>query len=135
MPVNELLREFLLETNFCEYVLNMSGGEQRVININFLLKVAGYFEEENYKGVYEFINYIENYDDKTASILSPKKMPDNLNSVTITTIHKSKGLEYPVVILANSGKKFNLSMAYNIEFHNNLGFAFNCITEDMLSLK
>ena len=132
---SEMIKLILAESNFYEYVGAMSGGEQRQTNINYLLKCAADFESESFKGIYAFIKYIDNYDDKTASMISPKKLPDNVDSVTITTIHKSKGLEYPVVILPKTGTRFLLSSKSKIETHNSFGFAFDCVSKERVKYK
>ena len=131
----EMIKLILADSNFYEYAGAMSGGEQRQTNINYLLKCARDFEADSFKGIYAFIGYIDNYDDKIASMISPKKLPDNVNSVTVTTIHKSKGLEYPIVIIPKTGTKFNLSSKSKIETHNSFGFAFDCVSKERIKYK
>ncbi len=131
----EMIKQILADSNFYEYAGAMSGGLQRQSNINYLLKCAKDFEADSFKGIYAFLNYIDNYDDKIASMISPKKLPDNADSVTITTIHKSKGLEYPVVILPKASTKFNLSSKSKIETHNRFGFALDCVSDRHIKYK
>ncbi len=130
-----LIQQILTDSNFYEYAGAMTGGMQRQSNINYLLKCAKDFEADSFKGIYAFLNYIDNYDDKIASMISPKKLPDNNDSVTITTIHKSKGLEYPVVILPKTSTKFNLASKSKIETHNRFGFAFDCVSDKHIKYK
>lgn len=104
LSVPDLLTAFLAETGFSEYMEALSGGEQRLANIrHFQFLAAQNFPGSETGGLYAFLNYLEKHRDFKSGLTSPKILPENTQMVQISTIHKSKGLEYPVVILAGTG--------------------------------
>ncbi len=108
LSINELLSYIYEDSNYYNYIGLLENGNIRQANLYSLLEKAVSFEETNLHGLFNFITYINKFklvsDEGKASILSK-----NENVVKIMTIHKSKGLEFPVVFLANLYKKFNKS--------------------------
>ncbi|MFI3209029.1 MAG: 3'-5' exonuclease, partial [Eubacteriales bacterium] len=103
----ELIWDILLETHYREYVYAMPGGEQRRANVDMLLEKATTFEGTSYKGVFHFIRYIEQLQ-KYQVEYGEANMVDELDdAVRIMSIHKSKGLEFPIVFVIGMGKEFN----------------------------
>ncbi len=106
--INELLFYIYEDSNYYNYLGLLENGSIRQANLYNLLEKALSFEETNLQGLFNFITYINKFklisDDGKASILSK-----NENVVKIMTIHKSKGLEFPVVFLSNLSKIFNTS--------------------------
>lgn len=105
--IRELIWDILNETGYYEYVTAMPHGNIRQANIYKLIEKASAYETTSYQGLFDFLRYIERVriaeqDFGEASVLGSS---DNL--VQIMTIHKSKGLEFPVVIVGNCGKQFN----------------------------
>jgi len=127
--VNHRLHELLNETykmfNVIPVLSALKGGKKRIKNILQMVNHANKFEEENAKSLHEFIVYLEGVILNKGSLegVNPLSEGDN---VLITTIHKSKGLEYPVVILSETGKNFNFSdVRSDVMINDELGFACN----------
>lgn len=104
--VPELLETLYERTAYPDYMRVKPAGEQRIANLSMLVEKAKRFEESSYSGIFDFIRYIERlqkYDMDTgeAQIVSGE------NAVRLMSIHKSKGLEAPVVIVAGLSKQFN----------------------------
>ena len=108
-------------------------GKQKCANLDSLVELARNFEKEERSSLYEFINYIENMKERKAKGSdTPKLLGEGENVVRILTIHKSKGLEYPIVILANSSKKYNLSDANSdMLFDKDLGIGIDIYNEEL----
>lgn len=84
-------------------------GKQKCANLDSLVEIAKNFEKEEKSSIYQFINYIESMKTrKTKGGDSPKLIGEGENVVRILTIHKSKGLEYPIVLVADTSKKYNI---------------------------
>lgn len=107
------------------YLENM--GKQKCANLDSLVEMARKFEREEKSSLYQFINYIEIMKDKKSKEAdSPKLIGEGENVVRILTIHKSKGLEYPVVFIANASKKYNIKDVSNeLVFDKKLGIGFD----------
>lgn len=105
MNVHELIRKIYELTDYESYVMFMKGGELRRRNLIMLIEKAKSFETTSYKGLSQFIRYIEKM--KKYEVDTQKaQSTDAGNAVTLMTMHKSKGLEFPVVIVARMGKSF-----------------------------
>jgi len=102
-------------------------GKQKCANLDSLIEVARNFEREEKSSLYEFINYIENMkESKSKGSDTPKLLGEGENVVRILTIHKSKGLEYPIVFLVNSSKKYNtLDSTAELLFDKELGIGMD----------
>ncbi len=123
MSTDQLLWQLYNDTGYYGMVGAMPAGEQRQANLRILFNRAGQFEETSYKGLFNFISFIDKLKNSKGDMGSAKILGENDNVVRIMSIHKSKGLEFPVVILAGCGKKFNLQdMNKSILLHQDLGF-------------
>ena len=123
MSTDQLLWRLYNETGYYGMVGAMSAGEQRQANLRVLFERARRFEETSYKGLFNFISFIDKIKVNKGDMGSAKILGENDNVVRIMSIHKSKGLEFPVVILSGCGKKFNLQdMNKSILLHQELGF-------------
>lgn len=123
MSADELLWQLYEETGYYGAVGAMSAGQQRQANLRVLFDRARQFEETSFKGLFNFIYYVDKLQSSQGDMGSAKILGENDNVVRIMSIHKSKGLEFPVVILAGCGKKINLmDMNKSILLHHNLGF-------------
>ena len=110
-PMHELLWKILETTGYGDYVASMPGGAQRKANLDMLIEKARAYESTSYKGLFHFVRYIEKLK-KYDTDFGEASSGDEGDSVRIMSIHKSKGLEFPVVFLAGMGKKFNKQDAY-----------------------
>lgn len=123
MSTDELIWYLYTDTGFYSFVGAMPGGEQRQANLRMLFEYAGRFEETSYKGLFNFINFINKLKIGRGDMGSAKILGENENVVRIMSIHKSKGLEFPVVFLSGCGKVFNMQdLNKNIILHQELGF-------------
>ena len=122
MTVDQLLWRLYIGTGYYSMVGAMPAGEQRQANLRVLFERARQFEETSYKGLFNFINFIEKLRSNKGDMGSAKILGENDNVVRIMSIHKSKGLEFPVVFVSGCGKKFNLQdMNKSILLHQDLG--------------
>ena len=113
LPVYRLLETLYEKTGLPAWVSAMPGGDQRRANLEMLVTRAAEYGKTSYHGLFSFIRYIrelEKYDvdEGEANIFS-----ENADTVRILSVHKSKGLEYPVVFLCGTGNGFNLQDAGN----------------------
>ena len=106
--VYELLRRIYDETGYYHFVSAMPAGEKRRANLDILLQQAVEFSKNGHGGIYGFTKYIENLQKSDVDFGEAVLANENMNAVRIMTIHKSKGLEFPVVFVAGMGRQFNL---------------------------
>ncbi len=107
LPIHELIYKVYEETGYYHYVSAMPAGETRKANLDMLVEKAADYERTSYKGLFHFIRYIENLKKYNMDFGEASTMGEEEDTVRIMSIHKSKGLEFPVVFLAGMGKKFN----------------------------
>ena len=105
--IHELLQKIIEETGFSLYVAAMPGGERRIANVEMLVEKAAAFEGTSYKGLFNFVRYIEQLQKYDVDYGEANIADEQENTVRIMSIHKSKGLEFPIVFVAGMGKKFN----------------------------
>lgn len=106
-----------------DYVSLMPNGNLRISNLKMLFERAKQYESASFKGLYNFINFIDKINFNSEDLKSAKIIGENEDVVRIMTIHKSKGLEFPVVILAGTGKQFNFrDLNEKILIDQDLGF-------------
>jgi ATP-dependent helicase/nuclease subunit A len=122
MPIDELIWYLFSETGYYGYAGAMPGGVQRQANLRILFERARQFENTSYRGLFNFVNFIDKLRTNSGDMGSAKILGENEDVVRIMSIHKSKGLEFPVVLLCASGKNFNLRDLNNkILYHKDLG--------------
>lgn len=122
MPVEDFLWKVYLESGYYAFVGALPGGEQRQNNLRILLKRAGDYKKSTLKGLYQFIRFVENMKKHKQDISPPAMVSNHEAVVRLMTIHKSKGLEFPIVILTGAGKGFNKRSNYaQVLFHKDLG--------------
>ncbi len=106
-PMHELLMAVLSETGYGDYAAAMPGGEQRKANIEMLVEKARTFESTSYQGLFHFVRYMEQIQKYDVDYGEAGVEDGQSDAVRMMTIHKSKGLEFPVVFVAGLGKMFN----------------------------
>lgn len=111
LSIHELLYDLYEGTGYYDYVSAMPAGEVRRANLAMLVEKASAYEKTSYTGLFHFIRYIENLK-KYDTDFGEASLSGDENTVRVMSIHKSKGLEFPVVFLAGMGKKFNKQDAY-----------------------
>ncbi len=107
----ELIWIIYEETGFLHYVGGMSSGRQRKANLHALYERAAAYEKTSFKGLFQFIRFIEQMQKKDKDLAEPSAVADGEDAVRVMTIHASKGLEFPVVFVMDMTKRFNLSDA------------------------
>lgn len=132
MPLDELIWQIYSDTNFYNYVTLLPNGNLRQANLKMLFERAKQYESASFKGLFNFINFIDKLHSNSGDLSSAKLIGENENVIRIMSIHKSKGLEFPVVFLSCMGKQFNLQdLNDNIILHQDLGFGPKYINSDM----
>jgi ATP-dependent helicase/nuclease subunit A len=127
-PIHELIWIILDKTNYARFVATMPGGEQRRANLEMLVEKAIAFESTSYKGLFNFIRYIENLQKYNVDFGEAEIVNENDDTVRILSIHKSKGLEFPIVFVSGMGKQFNNQDARaKIIMHPDLGIGADYI--------
>lgn len=131
-PIDELIWFLYTDTSYYGYVGAMPNGPQRQANLKILFQRAKKYEETSFKGVFNFISFIQKMRRSSNNDMgSAKILGENEDVVRIMSIHKSKGLEFPVVFLAASGKQFNLrDLDKDILYHENLGIGVDIINTE-----
>ncbi len=108
-PVHELLHHILDWSGYGGYAASLPAGRQRAANLNMLLEKAIAYEKTSYKGLFHFVRYIDELQKYEVDFGEADVTAENEDAVHIMTIHKSKGLEFPVVFVSGMNKKFNRS--------------------------
>ncbi len=123
IPLNELIWKIYNETDYMNYVTLMPNGEIRKANLKMLFDRAKEYEKISFKGLFNFIRYLERIRNNNSDLSSAKLIGENENVVRIMSIHKSKGLEFPVAFISRTDKKFNQrDLSENILLHQDIGF-------------
>lgn len=105
-PVYYLLLE-MIEGEYGSLVLAMTGGKRRRANLNMLLKKAEDYGKTSYKGLFHFVRYIEFLQKYEVDFGEANLLDENDDTVRIMSIHKSKGLEFPICFVAGMSKRIN----------------------------
>ena len=122
LALDELIWKIYMDTGFYNYVGLMPNGGLRQANLKMLFQKAKKYESANFKGLYNFINFIDKIKLSSGDLGSAKLIGENDNVIRIMSIHKSKGLEFPVVFLSSTGKQFNLmDLNQNLLLHQDMG--------------
>ncbi len=106
-PVHELIRLIIRDTGYGDYSMAMPSGQKRRQNLEMLIEKAYAFEATSYRGLFQFLRYIEKLNKYEVDYGEAPEAGENENAIRIMSIHKSKGLEFPIVILAGLGRRFN----------------------------
>jgi ATP-dependent helicase/nuclease subunit A len=123
MSTDELIWHLFADTGYYSYTGTMPGGIQKQANLRMLYERARQYEETSYRGLFNFINFMDRIRSGSGDLGSARVLGENENVVRIMSIHKSKGLEFPVVILAGCGKGFNFrDTTRKLLVHQDLGF-------------
>lgn len=127
MSVYEILRE-IIDGGYGDYIKSLPNGKQGSANLNMLLKKAEDFGKLSYKGLFHFLRYIEQMRKYEVDYGEAGIIDENDQSVRIMTIHKSKGLEFPLVFVSALSKGRNTNDEKNeIITDADLGIGLNCV--------
>ena len=124
LTIAELLSRVLTETDYRLILAASPDGAVRLANVEMLMEKARDFEKTVYHGIFHFLRYMEKIRTYEMDFGEAQVLSEHENLVRITSIHKSKGLEYPVVFVAGMAKNFNLMDANaGIQIQEELGIA------------
>ena len=131
LPLNEFIQKIYEETDYYNYVRLMPNGQVRKANLKMLLDRAKDYEKISFKGLFNFIRYLEKVKSSNSDLSSAKVIGENENVVRIMSIHTSKGLEFTVEIISRTDKKFNQKdLNESILLHQDIGFGMQYINYD-----
>lgn len=120
-----LIWQIYQTTGFLDYVAGMPAGPQRQANLHALYERAADYEQNGFKGLFQFVRFIERMQ-RNDHDLAEAKTRATENAVQVMTIHGSKGLEFPVVFLLNASKKFNMQdLTDHAVLNNQLGIGID----------
>jgi ATP-dependent helicase/nuclease subunit A len=132
LPVHELLWRIIDDTDYEVTVSAMPGGEQRLANVELLVSNAAEFEKTSFKGLFHFIRYIEHIKVVQVDYGEAGTIDENADVVRIMSIHKSKGLEFPVVFVSGLAKEFNtMDTKGDMILDMDLGIGVKCINSEL----
>lgn len=130
LAVSDLIQEIYRKTGFYNTMAAFPAGGQRIANLEYLLKHAQSYAATSYHGLFQFIRYVEKLKDNEVDF-GEASVADGDNAVKIMTIHKSKGLEFPIVLIPGCNKKFNQTDANaRIVLHADCGLGPECIDSE-----
>lgn len=122
ITLEELMARLFTETGYYQYVGMLPAGAKKKANLKLLKKYAEDFENNGGVGLFAFLQYIEKLQASGAKVGEAKLVGESENLVSIMTIHRSKGLEFPIVFVCNANKLFNnQDLMKNVLMHHDLG--------------
>lgn len=128
MPIRQLLQQLFTEFHYMAVVSALKGGEQRRANVELLLQKASLYEKTSYFGAFHFVRYLQQIMEKEVEYGEADILDENADVVRIMSIHKSKGLEFPICFVAGLGKKINFMDTYQVLVtDSDLGPGSDCI--------
>ena len=140
LKLDEFMWKLMIDTGYYYYVGAMTGGMQRQANLRILVDRANQFENASINGLFNFIRFADKLQNARGDMGTAKVLGENEDVVRVMTIHKSKGLEFPIVICGGLGKQFNLQdLRGDMLLHKDLGLGpkyvdiYNRTSRDTLS--
>ncbi len=129
VPIRDLIHRVLKETGYGAYAASLPAGKKRAANLNMLLEKASAYEKTSYKGLFHFVRYVDQIKKYEIDAGEADVVGENADVVHIMTIHKSKGLEFPVVFVCGLSGKFNLRDTADVMvLHCELGMGISEMT-------
>ncbi len=131
MPVDKLIWTLYEETDFYNFIGALRGGEQAQANLRLLFERAKQYESSGYQGLFNFIRYIGRLQRQNSDLAGAKLVGKHHDVVRIMTIHKSKGLEFPVVFLVGASKRFGSGPSgQRMLLHKDWGFGLQYMNRE-----
>ena len=126
--IHSLLNQILKETGYDNIIASLPAGEQRLANVEMLIEKAIQFEATSYKGLFHFVRYIEQLHKYDVDYGEASIAEESSDVVRLMSIHKSKGLEFPIVFVAGMEKQFNLmDVRSSMVIHPELGVGLDYV--------
>ena len=133
-PAHRLIQQLIDRTGLWDVVLAMKYGQTRKANLRLLIQYAQEYEAGGLKGIAGFLRFVDRMQQRGEDWSCAGAASDRSDAVRIMSIHHSKGLEFPVVFLCDTAKKFNTQDLHsNMLLHSQLGFA--CCARDFVTRK
>lgn len=133
IPIKELLLDIMRTTSFVSYAAAMPGGDRRLANLELLLEKAGSFQNTSFYGLFHFIRYLETIKEQEVDFGEANTLDENADVVRIMTIHKSKGLEFPICFVCGLSKQFNqMDMRQPVLIDAELGIGIDSIDTELM---
>lgn len=133
--VTELIQDIYDETGIYDMVQMMQDGAQRSANMDYLMEQAREFDASVYHGLHAFVQYIDRIREQQEEMGEVSLVGEEENVVRIMTMHKSKGLEFPVCILLGLGRKLGGSKNHFLTIHPDLGIASKIVDNETRTVK
>lgn len=128
MPIHELIKELIYSTEYIVYAASKKNGKRRMANLDMLVDRAAEYEKTSFHGLFNFLRYIDKIQKYEVDMGEADTMSENDDVVRIMSIHKSKGLEFPIVFVADMEKKYNLrEAAERVNFHVKFGLGLDMV--------
>ena len=128
LPIHKLLWEVYDQTSYEQLVRIQPNGAVRAANLQMLVQKALDYESTSYRGLFNFVRYIENLQKYEVDYGAAEDTAGNENAVRIMSIHKSKGLEFPIVFVSGLAKRFNKQdVRERIVMHPDMGLGVDAI--------
>ncbi len=130
--LSDLIWNTYRQTGYYDHVGGLPGGQQRQANLRALYDRARQYESTSLRGLFRFLRFIERMQESGGDLGTARAMGEQENVVRIMTIHKSKGLEFPVVCMAGLAKRFNQRDVHHFFLiHKDLGFGPRFVDTDL----
>ncbi len=124
----EMVSDIIYNTGYYDYISAIPGGQLKKTNLDMLAEMAAQYENTSYHGLFNFLRYIEKLQKYDVDYGEGGAGEGEVNQVKIMSIHKSKGLEFPVVIVGDFGKKYNLrDTTSGIIYDNSYGIGMDYV--------
>ena len=128
VSIRQLLQQLFTQFDYVAIVSAMKGGTQRRANVELLLQKAATYEKTSFFGAFHFVRYLQHLMEKEVEYGEADILDENADVVRIMSIHKSKGLEFPICFVAGLGKKMNLMDTHQILVTDSqMGIGTECI--------
>lgn len=130
VTVADMIQEIYRCTHIDYILMAMKGGTQRKANLDMLLEIAREFDRTSYKGLYQFVRYIRGIREREEDLGEANILGNRQDVVRIMTIHKSKGLEFPICILAGMGRELGAASRSFLVVNPDVGIASHVIDNE-----
>ena len=131
MPSDKLIWTLYEETDYYAFCGAMYGGDEAQANLRLLFERAKQYESYGFRGLFGFVKYMDRFKSQKKDLSSAKLIGENHDVVRIMTIHKSKGLEFPVVFIAGGGNNFMRRLdSSRFVMHKDYGIALDYVDFD-----
>lgn len=135
MNIHQLILAVFEETHYDEYISAMAFGQRRHANLELFIEKAVDYERTSYKGLFNFVRYIKELRTQSTDIGEASVLGEDEDAVRIVSIHKSKGLEYPIVFVSGMNKPFNKQdTRSSVLIHSDFGLGPEAVHEESRSV-